>query len=266
MNVPSPWTPDVLRGMERRLCLREVDFYPSIDSTNSLALTRVREDALVAPTLVLAQEQVAGRGRSQNQWWSTNGSLTFSIVLDSPEASKEPVLPLVMGVAVLRAMNFLVGSDRGIQLKWPNDIYWGHRKLAGLLVESVGGKRSVVVGCGLNVNQSMDEAPEEIRHQSTSLFEMVGRTHPLPEVLETILKQMLTAHREFLDQDSSWLAEYRASCWLSGHVVQLCQGNQTWVGRCLGIDKTGHLVLETEQGTRNMSSGTVRRLEQAEEF
>jgi hypothetical protein len=69
MTAPSPWTPDVLRGMQRRLGLNEVDFYPSIDSTNSLALDRVRDEALLTPTVILAQEQLAGRGRSQNQWW-----------------------------------------------------------------------------------------------------------------------------------------------------------------------------------------------------
>lgn len=252
--------------MQRRLNLHEVDFYPSIDSTNSLALTRVRENALVPPTLVLAQEQVAGRGRSQNQWWSTNGSLTFSIVLEGPEASGVPVLPLVMGLAVLRAINSLLGSNQGVQVKWPNDVYWGNRKLAGLLVESVGGKRPVVVGCGLNVNQRMDEAPEEIRYRSTSIFEMVGQTLHLPEVLEALMQQMLVGHRELLDRDTNWLAEYRAACWLSGHVVQVCQGKQAWVGRCLGIDDQGQLTLETEQGTQKISSGTVRRLEEVEEF
>ncbi len=264
MTAPSPWTPDVLRGMQRRLGLNEVDFYPSIDSTNSLALDRVREEALLTPTVVLAQEQLAGRGRSQNQWWSTSGSLTFSLVLEAPEASGIPVLPLVMGVAVGRAMRDLLGAGPDIELKWPNDVYGRDRKLAGLLVESVGGKKSVVIGCGLNVNQRMDEAPEEIRLRSISMYEMVGQTLHLPEVLESLLHRMLGAHREFLENKMTWLDEFRASCWLSGHVIQVDQGAQAWVGRCLGIDEQGQLILETEQGTRSVHTGTVRRLDEKE--
>ena len=254
------WTPDALRGLQRQLRLKEIDYYPQIDSTNSAALTRIRGESIDTPMLVLANEQVAGRGRSDNQWWSTTGALTFSLVISLHPPERVQMLPLVMGVGVARALNEFRGRHSEVHLKWPNDLFWGERKLAGLLVESVSGKDALVVGCGINVNQRMEEAPEDFRHHSISMYDRCGEMFQLPKVLERVLWHMLRVDDEFRRGETGWQSEFRKACWLTGHIVQVKQGEQAWVGRCVGIDDHGQLTVETEQGVTAVSSGTIRRM------
>ncbi len=115
-----------------------------VDSTSSLALRLTRADEHQLPLLVLAREQTAGRGRGTNRWWSGEGALTFSLVLDgTPLAHSDQMLmvPLVVGWAVCDAVEQMFPTLH-LQLKWPNDVYLDDRKLAGILIERQGQQQS----------------------------------------------------------------------------------------------------------------------------
>lgn len=125
-----------------------VEIVPEIDSTSSELMRRARAGR-TEPVLLLAEHQTAGRGRLGRHWQTAPGAaLTFSFGL--PLAPEEwSGLSLVVGVAAAEALHPEVG------LKWPNDLWWQDRKLAGILVETAGTaqgrERFVVVGLGLNI-------------------------------------------------------------------------------------------------------------------
>ena len=106
----------------------------------------------------------------------------------------------------------------------------------------------------------MEEAPEDFRHHSISMYDRCGEMFQLPKVLERVLWHMLRVDDEFRRGETGWQSEFRKACWLTGHIVQVKQGEQAWVGRCVGIDDHGQLTVETEQGVTVVSSGTIRRM------
>src|SRR5438034_451345 len=99
---------------------------------------------------------MAGRGRGTNRWWSADGALTFSLVLEAPQErlpmSRWPQVALVAGVAVCEALERMAPRAE-MRVKWPNDVYLAGRKICGILSESVPARRDrIVVGIGVNVN------------------------------------------------------------------------------------------------------------------
>ena len=149
------------------------------------------------PLLVWADVQTLGRGRGDNQWWSDEGSLTFTIGLD-PAAhglrqEQEPRLALMTAVAVIKAIDALGLTAPGIGIRWPNDIEIGTRKLGGILPERVevdGGHR-LLIGIGLNVLTRVNQAPPDVQRMATSLSDF--QPEPLePSFLPRFLAEILT--------------------------------------------------------------------------
>lgn len=166
----------------------------SIDSTNSEALRRLPE--LECGTVLAAREQTAGRGQRGNTWFTQPGcNLTFSIVL------KRLLLPAADAVrlnfcASVAVAQFLESEGVNAQVKWPNDIYVGGRKICGMLIENTlgpdGRLMASVIGIGINVNQV--EFPQLAN--ATSLALCTGKSYALEPALE-----------EFLDIFDAWLSK-----------------------------------------------------------
>lgn len=136
-----------------------------------------------------ADEQTAGRGRLDHRWHSAPGeNLMLSAVLDVSGLAPEAVatLPLVVGLAVLRALEPLVPPSAPCAIKWPNDVLAGGRKIAGVLCELAGD--AVIAGIGVNVNQ--EEFPEDIDARATSLARETGRTASVVDVRDRLLREL----------------------------------------------------------------------------
>lgn len=139
-----------------------------------------------------ADEQTAGRGRLDHAWHSAPGeNLMFSAVLDVSGLAPDAVatLPLVVGLAVLRALNHepqTTNHEPRFTVKWPNDVLAHGRKIAGILCERTGD--AVIAGVGVNVNQT--EFPPEIDARATSLARETGRRYVVPEVLDCVLREL----------------------------------------------------------------------------
>ncbi len=245
--------------------VRTIESYRKLPSTNDLALQRATCKELDTPLLVLTEIQTAGRGRGSNQWWSSPGALTFSLLIDTKDSELrvggDPRLSLATALSVRDAFRkILTGGD--IQLKWPNDVYIGSRKVAGILLErsSISPDR-LAVGIGINVNNSMSAAPDEIRTRATSLHDTSGSHFPLCDVLTTILKQIAIRFR-MLTAEDSWLAEeWENSCLLHNRIVQVKSGKRLIEGVCHGIDEQGALVIDTQSGLQRLVSGVVLRFD-----
>src|SRR5205823_9209981 len=133
-----------------------IDYHESIGSTSDRAIEIGALDEAELPLLVLAERQTAGRGRGANRWWSADGALTFSLVLEAPRErlppARWPQVALAAGIAVCEALQGLAPRAEP-RVKWPNDVYLAGGKICGILCESIPGWRERPgVGVGVNGN------------------------------------------------------------------------------------------------------------------
>ena len=169
---------------------RVIHYLRSVGSTSTELKALAREGA-VPGTVVLADEQTGGRGRSGRTWFSPDGMGVWMSVLLACDASAERLAPLSVAaaVSVAGALRELSGLD--VRVKWPNDLLVGGRKLGGFLVESVqtAGEKvvSAVLGIGLNVSLTEDDLPAELAGAATSLQLAAGRPVARLDVLRATL-------------------------------------------------------------------------------
>ena len=215
----------------------------SCESTQSLLDASLPEGAIA-----IADVQTAGRGRLGRTWEAPPGtSILCSILLKPPPDRKLPQLALVAGVAVADAIEEL--TRLAPQIKWPNDVLLGGRKVAGILAEARGG--AVVLGMGLNVNQTAAELPSG----AASLLSATRRRWDRTVVLDALLSALEARYRawagEGLDGVFDGLA---ARDFLRGRRV----GVDGASGKALGIDREGRLEIELAHGElRAIESGEV---------
>lgn len=225
--------------------------WESVESTND-ELRSLAQAGSAAGLVVLAEKQTAGRGRRGAAWFSPAGeSLAFSILL-RPEESKSlwPRLALASGLAVAEAI-----ETRGLQagIKWPNDVWIGQRKVAGILVEA--GADFAVIGIGLNVNTT--EFPPEVAEIATSLHIESSRSFSRADLLATIIGRFAVRRRQ-IDRDfGELISAVRQRCVLTGKRVTLSTASGQRTGTVEGIAEGGELLLRTDTG--------VERLIQADE-
>jgi len=172
-----------VRGIGRRLEFK-VYYVENCGSTQDLA-EALAEQGVHEGAIVLAEEMIKGRGRMGRQWIARRGGLWFTLVLRPRNTRGLQLLSLVAGLAVVRGIESLLGVRTG--LKWPNDVLYNERKLAGILVE---GKveadvvKYVLLGIGLNVN---NELPVELKDTAITLKEITSKLIPRIPVLRSIL-------------------------------------------------------------------------------
>ncbi len=240
--------------------VQELDFHWELASTNSHALERAEQSDPQLPLLVLTEQQTQGRGRGQNVWWSAAGSLTFSLVLELADLPQNqiPGISLTTGLAMCRAMESLAPlADVG--LKWPNDVYLDDKKLAGILIErSARRPTRIVIGIGMNVNNSMQDAPPEVAERSISLCDASDEDWNLNDVLIAILQELEQCWIKFRQDPRGLLDQWRAYDLLLGRDVEVDIYDGTVQGRAAGIDSDGALLIDAGKGQQRCLGGVVR--------
>lgn len=113
--------------------IRKIAIYPSLSSTNAVGKEKIK-DGCDSGTVLWALRQTDGRGRQGRSWDGGDFALTFSLLWHSPPEVNLGILPLTVGLGLVQSLGFLVP---GLKVKWPNDLYFGGRKLGGILVETV---------------------------------------------------------------------------------------------------------------------------------
>lgn len=237
-----------------------VEVLPSIDSTNTGLLERAAGGADTA-TVIAAEWQSRGRGRLGRAWHATlGGGLAFSLLWRFGRgAGALSGLSLATGVAVARALEAL-GAD-GIELKWPNDVLWGGRKLAGILIELQGdalGPTAAVIGIGVNVRLSSADHGR-IGQPATDLDTACGTT---PDRNFALARLLIELHRVLESFGEKGFAPLRAE-WQQRHAHQgqrvtlMLPGGDAISGRVRGVEEDGALVLETHGGVRRYHSGEI---------
>ena len=248
-------------------CLRRAQIgkriisFDSISSTNDVAWKEAEKGAAEG-TVVVAEEQTAGRGRLSRRWHSPVGLGVWMSVVLRPEVRPEtaPGLTLCASVAIANAIRSLYPMR--VSLKWPNDIMMRGRKLCGILTEmkvARGKVDFVVCGIGMNVNQTPEDFPCDIREKATSILiatvKMADRTRLLVATLEHFEKQ----YRKFcLEGIASCLGEWRSMCPLFGKRVRIKGRLEAVEGIFFNIDDNGALVLRLDSGIhRGFMAGDV---------
>ena len=226
-----------------------VRWLPRCGSTNDVAARLRRAGALFAPALVLAGAQVAGRGRGGSIWWSGTGCVTATLVVAAQDRFAPHQLPLLVGAALRRAL-VEAAREPSIELKWPNDLLHGGRKLAGILCERVGG--ADLVGIGLNVNLDPRQAPPALRSAATSLSRIAGRDFDKTTVLSDVVRhvnEVLSRRDEYPFGQA--LREYNEHDALRGRRVSVTTNGDVIRGTCAGLDASG-LLLVRQAGRRGL--------------
>ncbi|MEH8224872.1 MULTISPECIES: bifunctional biotin--[acetyl-CoA-carboxylase] ligase/biotin operon repressor BirA [Aeromonas] len=232
--------------------------FPVIDSTNQFLLERVNQAR--AGECCLAECQTAGRGRRGKPWISPFGcQLILSMYWRLEQGMAAAMgLSLAVGVAVVEALESL--GYQGVELKWPNDLYYQGRKLAGILVEmsgSAGASCHLVIGVGLNLampareGERIDQAWAELRHINP---ELVDRNQLAAQVIGRLQTAMQTFEQSGL---GSFVDAWNRLDHFAGRPVRLLMGDQEVRGIARGIDDRGALRLETEEGIKFYLGGEI---------
>ena len=262
-------TPDRATGfdLERIIAdtfVEQVQYHETIDSTSTAALATSGQADLQLPLLVLAGQQTAGRGRGSNTWWSATGSLTFSLLFDPATLGivqrDWPRLSLSAGLAICLALDELLG-DQLCSLKWPNDVLLQNRKISGILVEAgAGAAGNLVIGIGINVNNSFQDAPDPLPATATSLIDFAKQHFSLDEVLVCVLQELARQLDRLANQDSTLAADWQQRSALNGRTLEVVTEKHSRQGICQGIDEQGALILETTEGPLQIFAGLVREI------
>jgi BirA family biotin operon repressor/biotin-[acetyl-CoA-carboxylase] ligase len=234
--------------------------FDSLPSTNT-ELARLASEGADEGLSILADEQTAGRGRLQRAWSSPKGAgLYFSLLL-RPKISQDrwPLITFMAALAVGDALREAAGVETDI--KWPNDLLSGERKICGILAEAIDtpNGRAVVLGIGINLTQAA--FPSELANVATSVSEATGRP-PEREAILAALLAALSRWYSLLNEPAgrekiiaTWSSR---SSYASGRLVSVSNGDELWQGTTSGLEQDGALRLRTESGeVRLVRAGDV---------
>ncbi len=195
--------------------------FETLDSTNS-ELKKLAAEGAPEGTVVIANEQTAGRGRLGRSFASAPGAGIYMSVLLRPclDLDCAPSLTAVTAVAVSRAIEKCCG--RAVGIKWTNDLYLRNKKICGILCESslrADKLDYAVVGIGVNVTTRTEDFPPEIRDVAGSLYTQTGYTFERGAIISAILAELDEVYRQWLEGPSRCLEEYRQRCFILGSEV-----------------------------------------------
>lgn len=256
-------SPDIITEQQITSCLqtkwvaRSIFYYDQIDSTN-LEAKRKAESGAPTGTLIVADEQTAGRGRRGRSWASPSGTSLYFTLLLKPEyrPDKASMLTLVIAHSVAKAVERVTGV-RGL-IKWPNDLVCEGKKICGILTEmtmEMDYIQHVVVGVGINVNQDSEMLfPEEIRETATSLRLQKGQEIKRSELIASIMNQFEKDYELFLQTEdlTGILDSYNGLLVNKEQKVKVLDPKGAYEGIARGILPNGDLIVDKEDGTREL--------------
>ena len=258
--------PDVMDAAELKSIWKpkwvgcEILYFDSIDSTNTKA-QELAEKGYPSGTLVVADKQIAGKGRRGRNWESPSGCGIFMTLMLKPDINPNnaSMLTLVSALAVAKALADITGKDA--KIKWPNDIVIDGRKVCGILTEMSAQFdyiNNIVIGIGINVNNS--SFPEEISATASSLRLLSGgKKYRRAEIIEKIMEYFEKYYSIFLETEdlSALVNEYNAMLVNMKKQVKVLDPKEPFEGTAMGITKTGELIVDTWESRKLVSSGEV---------
>ncbi|MDR2389297.1 MAG: biotin--[acetyl-CoA-carboxylase] ligase [Tannerellaceae bacterium] len=233
----------------------ETAIYPQIirlketRSTNLYLREYLARKHLPEGSVVITESQTAGRGQRGTYWESAPGeNLTFSIILYPRQipANRQFVIARMSAVAVKETLDAYTGD---ITIKWPNDIYWHHKKICGMLIEndlSAQQLHSSIIGIGLNLNQTRftGNAPNPV-----SLRQITGKAYDKEDLFHCLMQRFYARYLQLLQEKEDDICRaYHASLYRREGFFSYCDSGGLFEARIREIDAMGHLVLQLRDG------------------
>ncbi|HJU11443.1 MAG TPA: biotin--[acetyl-CoA-carboxylase] ligase [Candidatus Binataceae bacterium] len=239
----------------------DIRYFDQVDSTQRVA-AELAQKGIAQGAVVIAESQLAGRGRLGRSWHSPAGVNLYMTVILRPRMSlaEVPRLSLVAGVAVAEALEMTAPGL--VALKWPNDIWLGRRKAGGIIAEAMTDSSSglicVLLGIGLNLNLSANDIPAELRDKATSVLASTGREVNRIQFAAQLFNS-LDMHYQAAQRDGFAAVRplYEHYFALDGQRVSVVDGDSKIAGVVRGIDPDGALILETRAGAVRILTGDV---------
>ena len=258
--------PDVMDAAELKSIWKpkwvgcEILYFDSIDSTNTKA-QELAEKGYPSGTLVVADKQIAGKGRRGRNWESPSGCGIFMTLMLKPDINPNnaSMLTLVAALAVGRAIQEVTGVNA--QIKWPNDIVLNGKKVCGILTEMSAQFdyiNHIVIGIGINVHNR--EFSEEISHMASSLMlECDGRTFHRAEIIAKTMEHFEHYYEIFMATEdlSALVNEYNSMLVNLHKIVKVLDPKEPFEGKAMGITPRGELVVDTWESRKMVSIGEV---------
>jgi BirA family biotin operon repressor/biotin-[acetyl-CoA-carboxylase] ligase len=250
-------------GVRAGIFSRQVLWYADVGSTNDVAAT-FADRGEPEGTVVIADAQSAGRGRHGREWVSPAGVGLYMSVVLRPAAHAVSLLTIAAGVALAEGIQSATGLQP--QLKWPNDVYIGERKLAGILAEAGtshatnAGVHHVVLGCGINLMPAA--YPPDVAARATSIESELGRPIDRGLLLVECLAALHLRYRDLQSRaDAAVVARWRDRAVSTfGRRVEWDAAGVTRYGIAEDIDETGALLVRDGSARARVISGEVRWL------
>ena len=238
----------IMDGLETRVIGQRILYYPSVTSTNEIARTEAGK-GVQEGTVVIADEQTAGRGRLKRTWLTPVGNTALSVVL-YPEKRILPSLIMMASLAVSHSIETVTGLKT--QIKWPNDLLINGRKVCGILIESDVRNEKVnftVIGIGINVNAGKDVL-SGVQTPATSLYLEAGKVVSHLQIIRELLKAMDNLYYT-ITSGGSVFSEWRDRLITLGKEVRVTSGEEMFEGIAESVNTDGSLLVRIPDGSLN---------------
>jgi BirA family transcriptional regulator, biotin operon repressor / biotin---[acetyl-CoA-carboxylase] ligase len=214
-----------------------------VESTNNYAMGLIHEGMAQHGTVVFAHEQTKGKGQRNKHWFASPGqNVTLSLIIHPFGLSPTQTFLLSMSVANGLQQFFSKYAGNDTKIKWPNDLYWGDRKAAGILIENIiQGKlwKYAIIGIGLNVNQTNFGTVK-----ATSLKTITTNSYDTVEIAKELLTFLSSSLEELRSSPSDIPAFYQRHLYKFNQIVRLRQGDKIIEGLIMRVNDDGMLVVK----------------------
>ena len=238
----------------------EIDLREEVSSTNTV-LKELAEQGRQEGLVLIAENQVRGKGRLGRSFYSPKGSGLYMSILLRPELPPEDSLAITTTAAVAVAEAVSAVTGRQAMIKWVNDVYLSGRKICGILTEAAIDFESrrldyAVLGIGVNILEPPGGFPPEIAEVAGALYKEEAPAQTRTRLAAEILNRFFAFYRAL--PENSYMGAYKKLSLLTGREITFQQGRETWEGTVLGIDDEARLVVRLDSGEeRAFGAGEV---------
>lgn len=241
---------NVRRQLEPGMDGIEIDLRDEVTSTNTV-LKELAEQGKSEGLVLIAENQVKGKGRLGRSFYSPKGSGLYMSILLRPELPSEDSTAITTAAAVAVAEAVMAVTGRQPRIKWVNDVYLDGKKICGILTEAAIDFENrklnyAVLGIGVNILEPPGGFPPEIAEVAGALYKEKSPAGARTKLAAEILNRFFRLYRALPDR--SYMVEYKKLSILTGMEITFRQGRDTWDGTVLGIDDEAHLIVRLTSG------------------
>lgn len=243
---------EISKNLNTKYIGKDIYIFNEVMSTNTIAKF-LSMNGVGNGAVVISEKQTKARGRSGKNWESPLGGVWLSIILNpNVNHSKIPLITLATGVAVENTLKRI--GVKNAEIKWPNDILIHGKKVCGILAEAITSFNtieSVIIGVGIDANISIENFPEELRENMTTLNDEIGEKVDENLLIKLFLEEFEKISEQFINEEyETILKEWRKNSYTIGKIVEVHEPfSKPYDGYVLGISRDGSLVVEKIDGT-----------------